>query len=106
MFFPVIYIRFKVVCSLLLLLCLGQINTSTTEVVTCLPGGLAGVWKGVIGEVDDISPGLPLVRLVVLATDEEEEEETEEEARGSGAGDWVAGGVLGTPVGDGRRVRE
>lgn len=60
-----------------------------------------------IGEEDDISPGLPLVRLVVLAADkEEEEEEAEEEGRGSRVGDWVAGGVLGTPVGDGRRVRE
>lgn len=58
-----------------------------------------------IGEEDDISPGLPLVRLVVLATDREEEE-AEEEGRGSRVGDWVVGGALGTPVGDGRRVRE
>lgn len=66
------------------------------------------MWKGVIGEEDDISPGLPLVRLLVLATagEHEEEEEAEEEGRGSRVGDGVAGGVLGTPVGDGRRVRE
>lgn len=58
-----------------------------------------------MGEEDDIGPGLPLVRLVVLATDTDEEEE-EEEGGGSRVGDGAAGGVLGTPVGDGRRVRE
>lgn len=58
-----------------------------------------------IGEEEDISAGLPLVRLVVLATDEEEEEE-EEDGRGSRAGDCVVGGVLGTPAGDVRRERE
>lgn len=55
-------------------------------------------------EEDDISAGLPLVKLVVLATDKEEEEE--EEGRGSRAGDCVVGGVLGTPVGEVRRERE
>lgn len=58
-----------------------------------------------IGEEDDISAGLPLVRLVVLATDKEEEEE-EGGGSGSRAGDCVVGGVLGTPVGAARRERE
>ena len=53
-------------------------------------------------EEEEMSPGLPLVRLALLATGEEEEEE-EQEGGASRAGDWV---VLGTPAGHGRRVRE
>ena len=64
--------------------------------VTCLPGGLAGVWKGVMGVEVGVDTGLvfPLVRLVEVLVDvvvllcvaeeeeEEEDEEEEEERRG------------------------
>lgn len=95
--------------------------------VTCRPGGLAGVWKGVIGVEDEVERGLafPLVRLVEVLADtlellSPEAENSSGEAvlattgeaqgrgGGGGGGRWVevGGVVLETPIGEGRIGRE